>query len=422
MRARPVLRRRRAGLALVALAAVGPLAAVVSGPPAYAADAPIACREVATPDDVGAEPPQDAPSYPDPFAEMGIADAAGLVHGTPGEGVTIAVVDSGIDPKGLATTPERPSFGGQPPAAYFHGTSVAGLIAGRKGAGSPGGIAPGAHLVDLPVLSPPSEAHPEGRVEVDAVVAALRYLGDHLGRYPRLVVSMSMEFSQDVPALRQQVERLIRRGAVVVAASGNRVTGDSPDEGASASPYAGDEDADDRVFPAAYPGVVAVGAVVTEGSAGDATPYVVANSRTDVVAPTYGARSVTLGGRPCVIDEVTTSWSTAEVSGVLALLASAEPHATGPELVDRLVRTASGRPDVPGRFTGAGVVQAYDALTRPLGPSAGPSAAAQPAARVAPPERDVLESTRHSALWWGLLGGGALIVGLVLRPLLSRRR
>lgn len=422
MRARPVLSGPRAAVALAALAAALPLTAVttVTGGPAYAADAPIACREVATPDNLNAEPPEDAPDYPDPFAEMGIADASRLVHGSPGEGVTIAVVDSGIDAKGLVAPPERPSFGGQRPATYFHGTSVAGLIAGRKGAGSPGGIAPGARLVDLPVVSPPSDAHPDGQVKVESVVAALRYLNAHLGQYPRLVVSMAMEFATDVPALRQQVARLIRHGAVVVAASGNRQSGD--EDTASASPYAGDEDADDRVFPAAYPGVLAVGAVVTEGSAGDATPYVVANSRTEVVAPTYGARSVTLGGRPCVIDEVTTSWSTAEVSGVLALLASADHHATGPELVDRLVRTASGRPDVPGRFTGAGVVQAYDAVTRPLDRSTGPSAGPEPAAHVAPPERDVLEGTRHSALWWGLLGGGALIVGLVLRPLFTRRR
>ena len=37
-------------------------------------------------------------------------------------------------------------------------------------------------------------------------------------------------------------------------------------------------------------------------------------------------------------------------------------------------------------------------------------------------EPDVLESTRRDAVWWGLFGGGALVVALLLRPVLSRRR
>ena len=34
---------------------------------------------------------------------------------------------------------------------------------------------------------------------------------------------------------------------------------------------------------------------------------------------------------------------------------------------------------------------------------------------------DVLAATRRHAVWWGLLGGGALLVAVVLRPVLSRR-
>ncbi|MEX0427934.1 S8 family serine peptidase [Nocardioides sp. DS6] len=413
----------RAPVVLTALAVLsgglGGALPVVTGSPAYAASTPVACRAVATPDDIGREAEESTVRYPDPFAEMGIAEAATAVRGRrPGAGVTVAVVDSGIDPRGFVVAPRRITFGGSQAAGkYFHGTTVAGLIAGRKGGGSPGGIAPGVTLLDMPVYRAPSEEDGDGEVVPSAVVGALTYLNDHLHDYPLLIVNLSLELDRGSPELRRQVERLVKRGAVVVAASGNR-----PSDDGSPAPYVGDEDARARVYPAAYPGVVAVGAVVTEGSPGDATAYVVANSRTDVVAPTYGARSVTLGGRSCVVDEVATSWSTAEVSGALALLASADPHATGRELVDRLVRTASGRPDVRGVFTGAGVVQAYDAVTRPLDKAGVASPGPVAEAHVVPPERDVLHGTRHATIWWGLIGGGALLLGLVLRPLLSRRR
>ena len=409
------------GLAVGAL--LGGALPVVTGSAAYAAQAPIACREIATADDLDRQPEDSSVTYPDPYAEMDVARASALVKGLPGAGVTVAVIDSGIDGRGLAAPVEKPDFSGrQLPAKYYHGTTVAGLIAGKRSSGSPGGIAPGVRLVDLPVTAPPTEAHPEGTVLRASVVGALRFLNAHLGSYPHLIVNMSLEFPDDSPDLRHEVERLVKRGAVVVASAGNRQADSETGAEASPTPYTGDEDAGDHVYPAAYPGVVAVGSVVTEGTPGDATGYVLANSRTDLVAPPYGARSVTLAGRPCVVDEVTTSWSTAEVTGVLALVASADLHDTGPQVVDRVTRTASGRPDVPGPFTGAGVVQAYDAITRPLDADEPTADGRVPAAQVAPPERDTLESTRHSAVWWGLLGGGALVLGLVLRPLLSRRR
>jgi membrane-anchored mycosin MYCP len=36
--------------------------------------------------------------------------------------------------------------------------------------------------------------------------------------------------------------------------------------------------------------------------------------------------------------------------------------------------------------------------------------------------KDVLASTRKNAVWWGLVGGGVLLLALVLRPVLARRR
>jgi membrane-anchored mycosin MYCP len=43
-------------------------------------------------------------------------------------------------------------------------------------------------------------------------------------------------------------------------------------------------------------------------------------------------------------------------------------------------------------------------------------------ARAPEPRADDLAGTRRDALWWGLVAGGALVVALLLRPVLTRRR
>ncbi len=47
----------------------------------------------------------------------------------------------------------------------------------------------------------------------------------------------------------------------------------------------------------------------------------------------------------------------------------------------------------------------------------------QPVRVTAPePEPDPLAGALDDARWWGLVGGGALVVALLARPLLARRR
>jgi membrane-anchored mycosin MYCP len=84
---------------------------------------------------------------------------------------------------------------------------------------------------------------------------------------------------------------------------------------------------------------------------------------------------------------------------------------------------------VPNTLVGAGEVQAYQALTRPIEVtpdgqvlSAGEVVEKQQVLQLPEEPKDVLASTRHDAVWWGLAGGGALVLALVLRPVLTRRR
>jgi membrane-anchored mycosin MYCP len=128
-----------------------------------------------------------------------------------------------------------------------------------------------------------------------------------------------------------------------------------------------------------------------------------------------------------VINDVATSWSTAVVSGVLSLLRSAHPKEEPAQTVARLLETANGTAGTPTRLTGYGVVQPLEALTRPLSPDADGTlayAAAdldQPQATAPEPADDLLAGPRDDAVWWGLIGGGVLVVALLLRPVLSRR-
>jgi membrane-anchored mycosin MYCP len=72
-------------------------------------------------------------------------------------------------------------------------------------------------------------------------------------------------------------------------------------------------------------------------------------------------------------------------------------------------------------------VQPVDALTRPLTRAGGAFASLRAEPEQTPPVRppvsrsDALHDTRHLAIWAGLVGGAAVVVASILRPLLSRR-
>ena len=108
---------------------------------------------------------------------------------------------------------------------------------------------------------------------------------------------------------------------VVVAATGN-----PPDEGGFLSAELGGEPS---------------GAPVTD--------FVLPGSDTDLAAPTYGLLSVAVNGATCVVPEVATSWSAAEVSGVGARLRAPEPHHPPPPPGPRRRARGCSTPPTPPR-------------------------------------------------------------------------
>ncbi|GAA1150466.1 S8 family serine peptidase [Nocardioides aquiterrae] len=401
------------------VAAAG-LAVALTGiavPPAAADENPLC-------DSVQADSPRQPVTLSNaPFSQLELHRAQLLVRhdAPPGPPVRVAVLDSGVAP-GRVPVAAAHSVAGAGPVSYYHGTAVAGLIAG------PLGVAPDAEIVDVRVYDGVDPT--EGRtLTADRLADGLKWVYENARRYDIKVANVSLAVGES-RRLKHWVQQVRGRGVLVVAAAGNRPQqGDPFDDEFADGTAAPDEDAVEILYPTTYDEVISASTTADGSGSADVTEFVVKNSNTTVAVPTWDAISYGLDGRPCVIEPAATSWAAAEVSGVLALLWQMYPDDTASQIQARLVETANGTSDDRNPLTGAGVVQPYEALTRPLDPSRSGRverstvAEGDAAPAVAPqPREDLLADTRDDAVWWGLVGGGLLVVALLVRPVVARRR
>lgn len=418
----------RAAACRLALAAVA--ASVLL--PTYAAAPAAADVEVACDPDNDQESVSAAPGRP--FESMRIAEMQDWFTDNrgkrlPGDGVVVAVLDSGVGGPVPLAAPQINVAALVPGAQYFHGTAVAGIIAGPPSGEQRIGIAPGAKILDIKIYDDDDNSDGSVAVSAPTVFAGLEKVEELLPTQPIKVVNLSVAVPDNV-GVKAIIERLWRKGVIVVASAGNR-------PGSAEDPLADDfgtfepgENAAGRIFPAGYEDVVAATTTIGGLPAGEkVTSYILQSSAIDVAVPTSGALTYNPStGAPCVLKRPATSWAAAEVSGVLAALASAYPDEGPAQLVTRLEATASGRTDVRSPLTGAGLLQPYAAMTRPLvideDGSYDQTVPVESQERaVAPEERvDPLVSTRENMVWFGIVGGGVLVLALVLRPVLTRRR
>ena len=405
--------------------------AVPVGPAAYAVEG--ACNAID--DDTTDATEVQMPSVP--LTELRIEEATDLLAQrdiAPGQGVGVAVIDSGVaDDDGRIPTVggfRAKGFSKTDRDTYYHGTAVAGLIAGKERPnGEPVGIAPGASVFDVRVYDAPQDSDDGelGGLTDQGVIAGLEWVAAHVSDGPDPIriatVALTLQPSKELEAV---INRLAGLGVVVVAASGNRPTDESdPVLGDFAGDPLPGEDAARVVYPAGYFPVVAATSSLPRGV--DARDFVVQNSATDIAAPTVNGVSYAMNGVSCLLPpEAATSWAAAEVSGVLALLMSAyREHPS--RILARLYRTATGAGELTTRLTGHGVAQPVEALQRPLTfeesgfPETSEINDTVQKAQAPRPEADVLADTRDEALWWGLAGGGALVIAMLLRPVLARR-
>ncbi len=408
--------RRRTGAVLLAAGLAGSILPIVQAGPtglsqAYAAE-PAPCSEETLAD---SEVLADSSSKVNPAHDrMHVSQAQEISNG---EGIRVAVIDSGIQP-GLGINQSVPGValpGLSPILLSGHGTIVAGLIAG------PDGVAPAAQVIDVRVFDSADADVSQGEkgVTSQGITDGIRAAIELHRTNPFQVVNIALSVGQDDSQLREAVKALLELDVVVVASAGNVATE------SEATTFEGTPGSDADVYPADYPGVLAVSATPPAG--GDPRESVLPNKDTDVAAPTYGAISLNVNSQRCDIDQVATSWAAAEVSGVIALLRARFPGETAKQVVARLMTTTEGSDRADNPWTGAGVVQAHDALTRALDP--GRSGKIERSVQTQrndtqappPPEQiDLFSTPRALLLWFGLAGGVLIALASMLRSLTRR--
>ncbi|MEU8816028.1 type VII secretion-associated serine protease mycosin [Actinoplanes sp. NPDC048796] len=260
-----------------------------------------------------------------------------------GAGVTVAVIDSGVD----AT---HPDLQGQVlPGHDFvdpkgdgdtdlvgHGTTVSAIIAGRDDdQNGVVGIAPKAKILPVRVLDA------DNRYD-DALIVArgVRWAVDHGAR----VINLSLGGNGSSAALAAALDYAFAKDVVVIACTGNT----------SAS------SGTDVWYPAREPGVLAVAGTERDGTSlwsGSIT-----GKETVVTAPAtqlVGARS---GGTYWKVQG--TSFAAPMVSATAALIRSRWPTMPAGEVINRIIRTAKdlGTPGRDATF-GYGMVNPVAALT-----------------------------------------------------------
>jgi len=320
-----------------------------------------------TPESTGPHTPSDVF-----LQETGATQLASA--GDTGHGVTVAVMDTGIDNlpdfSGRLIGGVDLTNGGNPyQDSYGHGTFVAGLIAG-DGASSGGqysGEAPGANLVSIKV------AGADGTTHLGTLISGLQWAVDHQGRYDIKILNLSLGFksalSTVINPLDQAVEAVWRSGIAVVVAAGN--TG--PLNGSILSP--GDDPlvitvgaSDDMATPSIADDEMndfsAVGPTAADGWV---KPDLVASGRSVVSLAAPGSTidadnpSARIGSANFVGSG--TSFSAAITSGAAALVLADNPGLSPNQLKARLLGTTNPGPVGNPFVDGHGALNAYAAAT-----------------------------------------------------------
>ncbi|SDQ43191.1 S8 family serine peptidase [Thermostaphylospora chromogena] len=250
-----------------------------------------------------------------------------------GAGVTVAMVDSGVDlnhPQ-LEVAKFHDFTGTGYRDCLGHGTAVAGIIAGRYLKGVPyHGVAPDAQLIVL------KQTNAESGGDVRVLARAIRRAADLKAD----VINVSVQ-AHDHPELRAAVQYARSRDAVIVAAAGNV----EKEDGTPAPAY-----------PAAYEGVLAVGSATPAGALAESS-----NATTPVALLGPGQQIVsTWTGKSYMSGLEGTSFAAPYVAGVAALVRARFPGLDEEAVRQRLVATADG---TLGKGTGAGMVNPWQALT-----------------------------------------------------------
>jgi subtilisin family serine protease len=228
-----------------------------------------------------------------------------------GQGVTVALIDSGVDTRHESLRKAHISAvdvikDGATPPPETHGTVMASIIAGN---GKVSGLAPEVDLLAIRAFSEVDPVSGESKSDSFHVAKAISLALDRHAR----IVNLSLAGPND-PLVRLSVEQAVLTGTLVVAAAGNG----GPDGG--------------PVYPAAQRGVIAVTATDSKDrlfSGANHGDYIaLAAPGVDILAAKPGMQA---GG---AFDYFTgTSMAAGYATGLAALLLASNPHMMAPDIV-----------------------------------------------------------------------------------------
>ena len=322
-----------------------------------------------------------------------------------GDGERIALLGTGVDA-------HQPRLAGQVEAGFDAaankgtgdsdcvgtGTQIAGTIVAQAGNDGVAGVAPGARVVPVRVV-PAQDLN--GTVDPAALARGINWAVDQEIRVICVTAAVV-----DTPQLAQAVQRAVSAGAVVVAAAGDR---------------GGNDDTNPTPYPAAYPGVLGVGAIDISGAR---WPKSVHGSFVNVAAPGAGGLSTWRGRGTAAISG--TGAAAGFVAATVALVWHRWKTYHPQQVVDQILASATPAAGaVGGPDFGAGVVSPVGAVSQV--PATG-RAQAPPALSPSPgsqADRDRAAAWRASrtvATVLALAGGGLVVLVLVIAVASPRGR
>ncbi|MCE3033688.1 type VII secretion-associated serine protease mycosin [Streptomyces sp. CMSTAAHL-2] len=279
-----------------------------------------------------------------------------------GQGVTVAVIDSGVDsahPDLKGQILQGTGFIGDPRdngqtdiSDDSHGTAIAGIIAGTGKANAGNGmtgLAPKSKV--LPVRVSTSAA-----ADPITIAEGIKYAADHHAQ----VINISAGTTTPDPLLREAVTYALGKDAVIIASAGN--------DGENGNP---------AMYPAAFPGVIDV---TGTDSSSHFWPVSESGPAATLAAPATDIYSANNRGQ--YVRAEGTSYAAGYVSAAAALVRSAFPHLSAGQTIRRLISTAtrSGGSGHDDQY-GYGLIDPLAALRAPAavnGDTANPLLSANP--------------------------------------------
>lgn len=240
----------------------------------------------------------------------------------PGSGIKVELIDSGVSytddidvEARINLIPGEEDISVVNDDGSGHGTAMAGIMAAKDNGIGITGISPDIKLFSIKVLNGDNQS------TLDRVIQGIYWgIENHVN-----IINLSLGTSTDSEALHQAVQAASNAGILLIAAAGN-------------------EDTDNVLYPAAYPEVLSVGAVKSDGKIID---DFVSSDDIEIYAP--GSQIETTGLFDGILSMEGTSASTAEVTAAAATLWSRNPDQTSDFIRSLLIDTGKNMPGITGK-------------------------------------------------------------------------